>query len=161
MLPACWKNNRLEKTVVQIYTKKNSTKKIPFGYSSLKLVMANPLPSKLSNAIRLQSLKYWYFGAKSTKFLEKVQNLALNKMIFQKFGPRADLGCPWLLKKMKMIIKKFEFEKTQAKHFAYLLFRQTLSRIYVINISQISWRAFGIGDFGSVCQLKFNKYNFF
>jgi hypothetical protein len=42
-------------------------------------------------------LKYRYFGAKSTKSSEKVQILALNVTIFQKFGPRADLVWPWLI----------------------------------------------------------------
>jgi hypothetical protein len=56
--------------------------------------MANPLPSKLSNAALLKTLKYRYFGAESTNFLEKVQILALNIIIFSKVGPRADLGWP-------------------------------------------------------------------
>jgi hypothetical protein len=38
-----------------------------------------------------------YFGAKSTRISEKVQILALKMAIFQKCGPRADLGWPWLL----------------------------------------------------------------
>jgi hypothetical protein len=37
-----------------------------------------------------------YFGAKSTRISEKVQILALKMAIFQKCGPRADLGWPWL-----------------------------------------------------------------
>jgi hypothetical protein len=58
--------------------------------------MANPRPLKLSNAALLQFLKYRYFGGKSNKSLEKVQILALKMTIFQKCGPRADLGWPWL-----------------------------------------------------------------
>ncbi len=38
-----------------------------------------------------------YFGAKSIRSLEKVQILALKMTIFQKCGPRADLGWPWLV----------------------------------------------------------------
>ncbi len=38
-----------------------------------------------------------YFEAKSTRISEKVQILALKMAIFQKCGPRADLGWPWLL----------------------------------------------------------------
>jgi hypothetical protein len=38
-----------------------------------------------------------YFGAKSTRISEKVQILALRMAIFQKYGPRADLGWPWLV----------------------------------------------------------------
>jgi hypothetical protein len=49
--------------------------------------MANPRCS-------LKSLKNRYFGAEPTNFLEIVQILALNMTIFQKFGPRADLGWP-------------------------------------------------------------------
>jgi hypothetical protein len=37
-----------------------------------------------------------YFGAKSIRSLEKVQILALKMAIFQKCGPRADLGWPSL-----------------------------------------------------------------
>jgi hypothetical protein len=37
-----------------------------------------------------------YFGAKPTRISEKVQILALKMAIFQKCGPRADLGWPWL-----------------------------------------------------------------
>jgi hypothetical protein len=44
--------------------------------------------------IRAKSLKNRYFGAEPTNFLEIVQILALNMTIFQKFGPRADLGWP-------------------------------------------------------------------
>ncbi len=38
-----------------------------------------------------------YFGAKSIRSLEKIQILALKMAIFQKFGPRTDLGWPWLM----------------------------------------------------------------
>jgi hypothetical protein len=38
-----------------------------------------------------------FFGAKSIRFLEKIQILALKLAIFQKCGPRADLGWPWLI----------------------------------------------------------------
>jgi hypothetical protein len=38
-----------------------------------------------------------YFGAKSIRSLEKIQILALKMAIFQKCGPRADLGWPWLV----------------------------------------------------------------
>jgi hypothetical protein len=38
-----------------------------------------------------------FFGAKSIKSLEKILILALKMAIFQKCGPRADLGWPWLL----------------------------------------------------------------
>jgi hypothetical protein len=58
--------------------------------------MANLLPLKLSNLALLQSLKYRYFGAKSTKSLEKVKILAHNMRIFEKVDPRLDLGWPWL-----------------------------------------------------------------
>jgi hypothetical protein len=64
--------------------------------------MANPRPVgcmrplKLSNVALLQSLKNRYFGAKSIRSLEKVQILALKMTIFQKCGPRADFGWPWL-----------------------------------------------------------------
>ncbi len=37
-----------------------------------------------------------YFGAKSIRSLEKIQILALEMAIFQKCGPRTDLGWPWL-----------------------------------------------------------------
>jgi hypothetical protein len=37
------------------------------------------------------------FGPKSIKILEKVPILALKMAIFQKCGPRADLGWPWLI----------------------------------------------------------------
>jgi hypothetical protein len=49
------------------------------------------------NMALLQSLKIRYFGTKSNRFLEKVQILALKMTIFQKCGPRADLGWPWLI----------------------------------------------------------------
>jgi hypothetical protein len=58
--------------------------------------MAKPLPSKLFNVALLQSLKNHYFGAKSIRFLEKVQILAFKVTICQKSGSRADLGWPWL-----------------------------------------------------------------
>jgi hypothetical protein len=38
-----------------------------------------------------------FFGEKSIRSLEKIQILALKLAIFQKCGPRADLGWPWLL----------------------------------------------------------------
>jgi hypothetical protein len=38
-----------------------------------------------------------FFGAKSIRSLKKIQILALKMAIFQKCGPRADLGWPWLL----------------------------------------------------------------
>jgi hypothetical protein len=38
-----------------------------------------------------------YFGAKSIRSLEKTQILALKMAIFQKCGPRVDLGWPWLI----------------------------------------------------------------
>jgi hypothetical protein len=38
-----------------------------------------------------------YFGAKSIRSLEKTQILALKMAIFQKCGPRVDLGWPWLV----------------------------------------------------------------
>jgi hypothetical protein len=50
-------------------------------------------PLKLFNVALLQSEKF-YFGGKSIRSLEKVQILALKMAIFQKCGPRADLG--WL-----------------------------------------------------------------
>jgi hypothetical protein len=59
--------------------------------------MANPRPLKLFNVALLQSLKNRYFGAKSIKSLEKIQILALKETIFQKCGPQADLGWPWLI----------------------------------------------------------------
>ncbi len=63
-----------------------------------RAAMANPRPLKLFNAALLQSLKKKrYFGAKSIRSLEKVQILALEMTIFQKCGPRADLGWPWLV----------------------------------------------------------------
>jgi hypothetical protein len=37
-----------------------------------------------------------YFAAKSIKSLGKIQILALKTAIFQKCGPRADYGWPWL-----------------------------------------------------------------
>jgi hypothetical protein len=49
---------------------------------------------KLFNTAIPKSLKYRYFRAEWTKFSEKVLILALNMKIFQKFGPRADLGWP-------------------------------------------------------------------
>jgi hypothetical protein len=57
--------------------------------------MANPHAD--FNVALLQFLKNRYFGAKSSRSLEKVQILALKMTIFQKCGPRADLGWPWLL----------------------------------------------------------------
>jgi hypothetical protein len=45
---------------------------------------------------KLKSLNNRYFRAKSIRSLEKVQILALNVTIFQKCGPRVDLGWPWL-----------------------------------------------------------------
>jgi hypothetical protein len=55
-------------------------------------------PSKLSRAaIESQPLKYRHFGAKLTKSLEKAQILVSKKSIIQKFGPRDNLGWPWLL----------------------------------------------------------------
>jgi hypothetical protein len=59
--------------------------------------MVNPRPLKLFNVALLQSLKNRYFGAKSIRSLKKVQILALEMTIFQKCGPRADLGWPWLI----------------------------------------------------------------
>jgi hypothetical protein len=44
-----------------------------------------------------------HFGAKSTRSLEKVKILALKMAIFQKCGPRADLGWPWLLYLIKKV----------------------------------------------------------
>jgi hypothetical protein len=38
-----------------------------------------------------------YFGRKPIRSLEKIQILALKRAIFQKCGPRADLGWPWLV----------------------------------------------------------------
>jgi hypothetical protein len=58
--------------------------------------MTNPRLLKLSNALG-KSLKYRFFEGKLTKSLEKVLIWALNMKIFQKFGPQADLGWPWLL----------------------------------------------------------------
>jgi hypothetical protein len=37
-----------------------------------------------------------FFGAKPIRSLEKIQILALKMAIFQKYGPRANLGWPWL-----------------------------------------------------------------
>jgi hypothetical protein len=45
-----------------------------------------------------------YFGAKSIRPLEKTQILALKMAIFQKCGPRVDLGWPWLVYKKKKIV---------------------------------------------------------
>jgi hypothetical protein len=59
--------------------------------------MANLRPLKLLNVALGKSLKYRFFGGKLTKSLEKVLILALKMRIFQKFGPRANLGWPWLL----------------------------------------------------------------
>jgi hypothetical protein len=39
-----------------------------------------------------------YFGRKPIGSLEKIQILALKRAIFQKCGPRTDLGWPWLFK---------------------------------------------------------------
>jgi hypothetical protein len=58
--------------------------------------MANPRPLKLSNAALLQFSEKRYFGAISTKSLEKIQILALKMTIFRKYGHRAVLGWPWL-----------------------------------------------------------------
>jgi hypothetical protein len=58
--------------------------------------MASLRPSKLFSAALLKSLEYRNFGGKSTKSLEQIHVLVLNVTIFQKFGPRADLGWPWL-----------------------------------------------------------------
>jgi hypothetical protein len=38
-----------------------------------------------------------YFGPNSIRSLEKIQILVLKMAIFQKCGPRADLGWPWLM----------------------------------------------------------------
>jgi hypothetical protein len=65
--------------------------------------MANPRPAghmrplKLFNVALLESLKNRYFGVKSIRSLEEVQVLALKMTTFQKCGPRADLGWPWLI----------------------------------------------------------------
>jgi hypothetical protein len=40
-----------------------------------------------------------YFRAKTIRSLEKTQILALKMAIFQKCGPRVDLGWPWLIEK--------------------------------------------------------------
>jgi hypothetical protein len=46
----------------------------------------------------LEPLKYAYFIEKTTKSVEKVSILALDMTFWHKFGPRTDLGCPWLNK---------------------------------------------------------------
>ncbi len=60
--------------------------------------MANPRPAgrmqplKLLNVALLWSLKNRYFGAKSIRSLENVQNLALKMTIFFKMWPSSRFG---------------------------------------------------------------------
>jgi hypothetical protein len=53
-------------------------------------------PFKLFRVALQKPLKYRYFIEKSTKSVVKAYTLALNMAFWQKIGPRADLGCPWL-----------------------------------------------------------------
>jgi hypothetical protein len=59
--------------------------------------MGNLRPLKLYTAVLLKPQKYRYFIEKSTKSEVKVYILALDMTIYQKIGPRADSGCPWLV----------------------------------------------------------------
>jgi hypothetical protein len=59
--------------------------------------MGNLRPFKLFFVALLEPLKYAYFVEKMTKSVETVTILALDMTFKQKFGPRPDLGCPWLL----------------------------------------------------------------
>jgi hypothetical protein len=59
--------------------------------------MGNPRPFKPFNAALLRPLKYGYFIEKSIKSAMKVSTLALNMSVWQKFDPRTDLGCLWLI----------------------------------------------------------------
>jgi hypothetical protein len=58
--------------------------------------MGNLRPFKLFTVALLKPLKYDYFIEKSTKSVGKVSFLALDMAVYLKFGPRTDLGCPWL-----------------------------------------------------------------
>jgi hypothetical protein len=53
-------------------------------------------PFKLFCVALLKPLKYAYFIEKSTRSVGKVSILALGMTVLHKFGPRTDLGCPWL-----------------------------------------------------------------
>jgi hypothetical protein len=54
-------------------------------------------PFKLFSVALLKPLKNAYFIEMSTKPEEKDSILALDMTVYLKFGPRTDLGCPWLL----------------------------------------------------------------
>jgi hypothetical protein len=71
--------------------------------------MGNLRPFKLFNAALLKPLKYAFFIEKSTKSVEKACTLALDITVKQKFGPRTDLGCPWLDLLDLMIIGDLNF----------------------------------------------------
>jgi hypothetical protein len=58
--------------------------------------MGNLRPFKLFSVALLKPLKYGYFIEKLTKPVEITHTLALDMTKLQKFGPRTDLGCPWL-----------------------------------------------------------------
>jgi hypothetical protein len=56
-----------------------------------------------------------YFGAKSIRSLENSQILALRIVIFQKCGPRVDLGWPWLIKTDNQFENTFNFDQKDYK----------------------------------------------
>ncbi len=68
-----------------------------------RTAMDNPRPFKLFSVAFLNPLKYHYFIEKSTKSIGKVSFLALDMTVQLKFGPRTDLGCPWLIQKPYLI----------------------------------------------------------
>ncbi len=59
--------------------------------------MGNLRPFELFSVALLKSLKHTFFIGKSVKSVEKeIPILALDMTVQHEFGPRADLGCPWL-----------------------------------------------------------------
>ncbi len=61
------------------------------------IIIYQPWPTRALQCGPSTDSEKRYFGAKSVRTLEKILILALKMAIFQKCGPRADLGWPWLL----------------------------------------------------------------
>ncbi len=59
--------------------------------------MGNLRPFKLFSVVLPKPLIYLYFIENLTKSVEIAHTLALDMTVWQKYGPRTDLGCPWLL----------------------------------------------------------------
>jgi hypothetical protein len=67
------------------------------GKINFRPAMGNLRPFKFFCVCSLlKPLKYGYFIEKSTTSVGKVSILALGMTFLHKFGPRTDLGCPWL-----------------------------------------------------------------